>query len=105
MSNTRSEQAGSIQEPQSRELRYGTPWVEYFMGVCLWALVVYGWRRAVSFSTSADIVTSVWFTVGTVAVNSVLVALWIWSRVKSVGRRSSRTDLIPVPRAVQQGVN
>lgn len=105
MSNTRSEKACGIQETQTRELRYGTPWVEYLMGVCLWALVVYGWRRAVSFSTSADIVNSVWFTVGTVAVNSVLVALWIWSRVISVGRRSSRPGLIPVPRVMHQGVN
>jgi hypothetical protein len=105
MSNTRSEQAGSIQKTQTRELRYGTPWVEYFMGVCLWALVVYGWYRAASFATSADIVNSVWSTVGTVAVNSALVALWIWSRVKSVGRRSSRNGLIPVPCVMHQGVN
>jgi hypothetical protein len=105
MSNTRSEQANRLQEPQSRELQYGTPWVEYFMGVCLWALVVYGWCRAVSFSTSADIVNSVWFTVCTIAVNSALVALLIWSRVKSVGSPCSRTDLTLVPSAMQDVVN
>ena len=105
MSNTRTEQTGSIQETQSMELQYGTPWTEYFMGVCLWALVVFGWYRAASFATSADIVNSVWFAFGTVAVNSALVALWIWSRVRSVGRRSLRPALIPVSRVMRQGVN
>jgi len=85
------------------DLSYRTGWVEYFAGLCLWTLVVYGWQRAVSYSTTEDVLHSVTFTAMAVAGNSVFVGFWIWNRLKSFQRGQVPDAAVTLP-AVLQGM-
>jgi hypothetical protein len=71
----------------NRELQYRTSWTELFLGLVLWSLLAYGWRRALSYSTSADVAYTFGFTVGTIVVYAAIVTAWIWSRTKAAQRR------------------
>jgi hypothetical protein len=75
------------------------------MGVGLWMLVIYGWRRAASFSSSADILNSVWFVVAAVLANSILVSAFIWCRTNSFRRHGAQSDRSPRPASLQEVVS
>jgi hypothetical protein len=86
-----------LESPCTSEFRYRTSWTEFFFGVCLWTLVFYGWRRALSYSSAADVLNSVAFTVLTIVAYASMLVLYIFSRVRVSRRYAADRRNVPSP--------
>ena len=78
-------------KPHGAEVRYSTSSAEYVIGAALWVLVIYGWRRAVSFSSYADLLNAIGLVIALALASSALATFWIWNRTNSSRKHTAQT--------------
>jgi hypothetical protein len=91
MSGPQSQLSNENRKPHGAQVRYSTPLAEYVIGAALWVLVIYGWRRAVSFSSHGDLLNAVGLVIALALASSVLATFWIWNRTKSSRKHAAQT--------------